>query len=455
MKRKNIIAIALVLLVIGLFIGIILLSSDPSRAPSSNPNIPTPPGHKHKWQSTYNSTEHWWYCHDLEAHAEDAIKDKGKHKFAVDANDASKEKCSTCGYSRRIPTKQDDLNVSFGEDGNASIGGAETEQPVNDLVIPGTVTNPETGEEVDVVEITDEAFRDNNNLSTLVILEGVKRIGEYAFYGCSELKEIQLPASVEYIDPQAFSNCKNLERIIVDEGNPVYRSYTNCIILIEEQRIILGCKTSKIPTAKESGKFLATSIGEYAFCGSGVATIVIPDNIEAIAERAFQNCASLTEFTFSANVTQISGYTFSGCTALKTVTFSDGITQIGQNAFAGCTSLNNVSLPANLTTIYDSAFNGCTSLKNITLNDGLTGIGDLAFRGCVRLESITLPSSILGIGTGAFEGCDALTEIVYKGTEDEWEKVTKRSGWNPKDVEVKFTTATPDTGDSGAGNQQD
>lgn len=425
---------------------------------SDNPVEPgpvDPPEHQHEWTWKYTSTEHWQEatCHN------EVTRNRGAHKFVVDNDNAQREKCSTCGYSRPLPTKQDDLNVSFGDDG-ASIGKPDDDVYIPDLVIPGTVTDPGTGEEVNVVEVKNNAYENDANLHTLIILEGVKKIGEGAFKGCSELTEIRLPSTIEEIDPQAFTNCKKLERIIVDEGNPVYRSYTNCIILISEQRIILGCKNSTVPTAKENGQFIATSIGSYAFYGSGVENIVIPDNITSIYERAFEKCTYLTEFTVPESVTKISAYAFNGCTALKTLTLHDGITEIGQNAFTDCNSLvestkneKKIVFPANLKTIGESAFSGCAAIKEIVFNENLTGIDRYAFNGCTALTSVTLTSSgVLGIGNSVFNGCTNLSEIVYTGTREKWnENVKTGNNWKPDSVEVTFKSSveeTPDTGDT-------
>ena len=465
MKKKNILALVLVFLVIGIFIGIILLSSDPSRVQKpvnpgpgaddpEDPEDPKDPDHNYKWELKTGDSEYHWYeatCDDHKGLVKSGSKEA--HKFTVDKEDEKNERCTTCGYKRPIPTKQDDLNVSFGDDGASIDGLADETEHIPDLVIPGTVTDPATGEEVTVVEVNKEAFRRDQSLTTLVILDGVKTIGAEAFSDCPKLKEITIPKTVEYIDSQAFKNCKSLEKIHVDSANPVYRELGYCLIRIEDKCIILGCKGSTIPNANFNA---VTSIGNYAFFGSGIETLTIPDNITSIGREAFRECKSLKSITLPQNITRLEDYTFYECSTLTKINLPDGITSIEQSAFAGCSSLDNLALPSNLKTIGDSAFSGCEKLKTITLNVGLTGIGKSAFSGCTSLVSITLPKTIVGIGSSAFDKCTNLTTIIFAGTEDEWQKVTKRDGWKPEEVEVTFKPDEEDEGDADdSGNSGD
>ena len=48
--------------------------------------------------------------------------------------------------------------------------------------------------------------------STLIIPEGCKRIGSSAFNGCSGLREVIIPKSVDVIRDGAFENCNKLKK---------------------------------------------------------------------------------------------------------------------------------------------------------------------------------------------------------------------------------------------------
>lgn len=77
--------------------------------------------------------------------------------------------------------------------------------------------------------------------------------------------------------------------------------------------------------------------------------VVIPDNVTAIGDAAFEDCEDLTELTISHGVTRIGNSAFSGCINLKSVTIPNGVTSIGQWAFEYCESLIRIYLRLNIT----------------------------------------------------------------------------------------------------------
>lgn len=47
--------------------------------------------------------------------------------------------------------------------------------------------------------------------TTLIIPEGVKEIGRFAFYRCERLREVVIPGSVKKIGDWAFKDCEDVE----------------------------------------------------------------------------------------------------------------------------------------------------------------------------------------------------------------------------------------------------
>lgn len=90
----------------------------------------------------------------------------------------------------------------------------------------------------------------------------------------------------------------------------------------------------------------------------------------------------------------------------------------------------NVNIPNGVTSIGDGAFSEFSSLDRITIPDSVTSIGNEAFSGCLYLTRITIPSSVTSIGNSAFFGCSSLENIYYKGTEEQWNAITKGDNWN-------------------------
>jgi hypothetical protein len=48
--------------------------------------------------------------------------------------------------------------------------------------------------------------------------EGLKKIGENAFYSCKLLQDIEIPLSVKIIDNEAFISCSQLTNVQLGEG---------------------------------------------------------------------------------------------------------------------------------------------------------------------------------------------------------------------------------------------
>ena len=109
-----------------------------------------------------------------------------------------------------------------------------------------------------------------------------------------------------------------------------------------------------------------TEIGDCAFmyC-SGLTSLTLPAGITSIGTSAFDGCSGLTSLTLPAGITSIGSYAFSGCRGLTSLTLPAGITSIGSYAFSGCRGLTSLTLPAGITEIRWNAFEGCSGLTSI------------------------------------------------------------------------------------------
>ena len=238
-----------------------------------------------------------------------------------------------------------------------------------------------------------------NSIKNVVIPDGTTKIATEAFIGCKQLKTVLIPDSLTSISADAFYYCSRIESLVVTTGNKKYHSANNCIIETETKKLIVGCKTSIIPSDGS-----VTSIGESAFSNcSGLTSIAIPDSVTFISDRAFYDCSGLTS-----------------------VTIGNSVTSIGSEAFYDWSSLARVTIPNSVTSISDGAFYGCSRLTGITIPDSVTAIGKWAFCACSSLTSVTIPSSVTNIGSSAFSECNGLAHVNYKGTEEQWNKIQIR-----------------------------
>ena len=252
----------------------------------------------------------------------------------------------------------------------------------------------------------------------VIIPDGVNLIENYAFSGCSRLTSVTIPNSVTSIGYAAFYRCSGLTSIKVAQGNRFYNSAGNCIIETASRTLILGCKTSMIPN---------------------------DGSVTSIGSRAFEECSELTEIVIPGSVTSIGDWAFSMCYALTSVTIGDGVTSIGYATFEDCYRLTSVEIPDSVTSIGDWAFSMCYALTSVTIGDGVTSIGDWAFHRCYALMSVTIGRGVTSIGFSAFVDCKNLSNIIYHGTIDAWNKIEKAWMWKGAgDYTVTCTDGTID-----------
>ena len=276
----------------------------------------------------------------------------------------------------------------------------------------GTVNNP--------------IFKGCYNLATVNIGDNVTTIPSYAFYNCAGLTSITIPDSVTSIGDYAFSGCSEITSIIVDKVNTKYHSAGNCLIETATKTLILGCKTSVIPTDGS-----VTNIGPYAFARcTGLTSIIIPNSVTNIGYDAFRYCTSLTSVTIGNDVTSIGRDAFSGCIGLTSVTIGNGVTSISSSAFSGCDKLQDIYITdiaawCNISGLENLMRYGLSNkilyisnelATSITIPNGVTAIPSDAFRDCAGLTSVTIGNGVTYIGESAFQGCTGLTTVNWNAT---------------------------------------
>jgi hypothetical protein len=220
--------------------------------------------------------------------------------------------------------------------------------------------------EAQINEIPDKAFENKSMLNSVILPEGITRIGDYAFKG-SEIRRIVIPSTVKTIGRNAFN------------GTPI--------------QYVTFAEGSQIET-----------IGIHAFNGcASLQNVEFNNNntLKTIGYAAFYMCSQLKEFIMPNTVTTTAPYLFDGCSQLKKVHFSDALVDIRDYACRNCTSLEEVHLPQNLVTIYHEAFVGTTNLRSIEFPAKLDAIQYNAFDGS-GLESVKLPITMMRLGHNAF-----------------------------------------------------
>ena len=310
------------------------------------------------------------------------------------------------------------------------------------------------------------AFSGCIGFTSLIITDGVDRIGEYAFYGCSSLTgPLAIPESVTSIGDYAFSSCNSLTgpltipgsvmnignyafdgcngftgTLTIQEGvvnigtnafgactgftavslpttiERVCRAFNGAIginsVVIAEGATIVGGFSGCTGLVEVDIPNSVTNIDAYAFAiCTELVNLNMPTNIKVIGEYAFQRCYKLQKLEWLPGVT-VGAYAFTQCGSWKGVfNVPDGVTEIAEGVFCSCSGLQQINLPDTITTIGKSAFAGCNSITEMVLPEGLSTISETLFSCCTQLRKVVIPSSVKIIEGDAFYTCYALSEL--------------------------------------------
>ena len=239
---------------------------------------------------------------------------------------------------------------------------------INDGVLEGyyftkaeTVKIPNT-----VTALGDHVFEGHTELKILTNSEKLKKIGAYAFAGCTNLQTVKIPNPVTEIGMYAF---QGTAATITWGRNP------------------------SIDT-----------IGKYAFYGYLGTALTIPNTVLNLMEYCFAN-SNLQEFIIPdevVNTKNTAGYNlFRDCSSLRKVVIGKGVTKIEQYAFTNCAVLESVFIRGTgFWTISMYAFDGCVSIKEVYIErplketltcDRLFFQGNEALKGHTYVYSATDP----------------------------------------------------------------
>lgn len=167
----------------------------------------------------------------------------------------------------------------------------------------------------------------SDNISSIVIENGITSISESAFRGYSSLTTVTLPNTLTQIADWAFYDCTSL------------------------------------------------------------TTINLPNKLTKIGEYAFNDCSALTSITLPKSLVQVGDCAFADCSSLQNITFSGSIQSLGYKVFAG-TAVRSLELPSGMVTVPQSAFNSCYYLKTVYIPKTVKAIETCAFQNCSSLTTV-------------------------------------------------------------------
>lgn len=336
-----------------------------------------------------------------------------------------------------------------------------------EVIIPAIVGYE--GKDYKVNEIGAGAFYNCQNLISVRIPDGIKKIRNQAFYNCNKLESVNIPNSVETIEHQVFIFCESLKEIHLPRNTTSIGTY-------------LCYRCSSLEKCEILSEIKIIPKNSFAFCES-LKSVSLPESLNEIDSCAFDRCNSLENITLPANIVALKSSAFScplktinlpaslkeienGAFSVKEyidlnpensyfslidgilytkdlrrlitspastieavipnsvikidegafaeninlgkVVLSNSIDSLSNFIFSECTNLNEVEIPLSVKSIGNGAFYRCSNLLSINIPPSVVTIGEMAFAGCEKLKSIQIPESVRSIGSYVF----AYTPIV-------------------------------------------
>ena len=320
--------------------------------------------------------------------------------------------------------------------------------------------------------ISEYSFSSREDITSVVIEEGITNIAYDVFNSCTNLKTVSLPSTLKTIGSSAFSYCSSLEEIVIPDGVKVIEYYA-----------FSGCEALRSVTLP---KELTTVESQLFQDCTSLEEIEIPGSVTVINSEAFSYCSSLRSLTIPKSVTNFSSDAVNYCSGLETLTVlnpeleiggeiklpssaviegyagsdaellarksyltfrdletgeeslsgqcgdavtfeisEDGVLTItGEGdmyegyTFPGSENVTAVEIGEGVTSISDYAFSSFYNLKSVSLPGTLKSIEGNAFRWCYDLSAVTLNDGLEHIGASAFYGCSMLKEIDIPETVD-------------------------------------
>lgn len=316
---------------------------------------------------------------------------------------------------------------------------------------------------------TKSAFYENTNIEKISYTVAPTKVEDYAFYGCSALKNVNVSTELSEIGERAFMACENVilpklspsvvgreafaeanvtdmdfsKVLKLDDGAFMKSNLTGEIDLSNIDTIPANCfKFAYNITGVKFSPSLKW-IDREALYGVNLGITEFPESLEYLGAQAVgdyhtrelklkpedgiyyvANVAYALDFetlptniVIKAGTKAISGDLFSGNwateKAIKSVKLPEGLKHIGERAFDYAKSLETINFPEGLVGIYDEAFSSADKLMTPAFPSTLRHIGSRAFQNCQMITELTLPSSIETIGDYAFEGCNGIARVYF------------------------------------------
>ena len=301
---------------------------------------------------------------------------------------------------------------------------------------PSSITIPSS-----IKKIQKNGFH-GSKAKTIIFDNGsqLEKIEDRAF-NFSELEEIELPASLEYIGTSAFSFSQNLKKLTFSSSSKLelisHEAFANLSNLekltLPKSVKKLGSNLFKNTTSLkhvdvEEGNESFASIDGVLFSKDKTKLIYYPSKKNDESYKTPKETKELTSYSFDKN------------SYLKRLELNDGLEKIGTFAFEDAIKLEEISLPNSLETIERLAFYRNLELKELILPDNVKNFGKHVMNGLPKLKRLTIGNNINSLPSFFLSGSlDSLKEIHIKNKSTEF-SVKKDTFAIPETVKFYVTS---------------
>jgi uncharacterized repeat protein (TIGR02543 family) len=286
-------------------------------------------------------------------------------------------------------------------------------------------------------------------VGSVLIPEGVRSIGPYAFADLSRMTDITIPSSVTSIGGCAFCYTSLTVVAIPSSVNNIESNSFQQIPTL----ISINVALENMSYASLDGVLFDKSIEKLISYPAGKvdSPYIVPEGVTTIGESAFKYVNSLPSITLPTSVESIEDYAFyMAFSPDSNLSIPEGVATIGNYAFI-YSGLASISIPASVTSIGTEAFGSLRRLTSITVasenqtysSQGgvlfdedettlitypsrkgdksfvipptVTTISIRAFEGASNLINVSIPASVTTIGGSAFYGARSLSRFYFLG----------------------------------------
>ena len=245
------------------------------------------------------------------------------------------------------------------------------------------------------------------SLKSVTLEDGVKTIGDYAFYECPNLERVTLPDGLRHVGYSAFYYCSRLQDLQMKGSVGKIDEYAFYFCPIQG--------TLTFPAHVDT-------ICYASFCYGNIDRLILHD-VDRIVDYAFFFNPNLEQVSIQGMVKSIGYGAFEECPAIKRVDVKDlpswcriefenstaNPVSFSHQLHVDGKALTRLEVPAGVDAIHDYAFIYCDSLTSVTVEGA--SIGKSAFYQCANIEEVTLGDNVASVGQQAFYGCPKIEKL--------------------------------------------